>query len=347
MKRRWIWTFVAVGCLAAAVGIFFLARSIYQGHYPITVEPSSTWEPYVQSLDARRESLEVEADDGTRLGAELFIPNGGAERKAAIVWTPGSSDGAYHDYAWGLIETYVLDVFLSRDIAVLLTNKRGVGESEGNWLRQGIEGRAEDVYAAVRALQAHPAVDADRVGLVGHSQGGWVVQQAAAEHDDVAFWISLAGPTTSVWRNAEDNRWHIYRCEGYEGADLDAKVQSSMRMPRLGYNLGKWTRFGSWYRDYLILDFDPADALRSVQSPGLLVYAENDDQVTPQLSLDRLNELFDGNPPEHLTTVVLEDATHAFRLVDDPCESWVDVPDQPQSEELVQTLNDWLAAQGY
>jgi hypothetical protein len=54
--------------------------------------------------------------------------------------------------------------------------------------------------------------------------------------------------------------------------------------------------------------------------------------------------LFDGNPPDHLTTVVLEDATHAFRLVDDPCNSWVNVAEKPRSEELVVVLNDWLEA---
>jgi alpha/beta superfamily hydrolase len=72
----------------------------------------------------------------------MFIPNGGSEEKAAVVWTGGSSDGAYHNYNHGLIETYVLDVFLERDMVVILTNKRGVGKSEGNWAHQGIEGRA-------------------------------------------------------------------------------------------------------------------------------------------------------------------------------------------------------------
>jgi hypothetical protein len=118
-------------------------------------------------------------------------------------------------------------------------------------------------------------------------------------------------------------------------------------MPRLGYNLGRLTRFGSLYHDYLIFDYDPADALRTVQSPGLFVYAENDDQVTAQLSLDRLDELFDGRLPDHLTTVVIDNASHVFRLVDDPCDSWVNVPDLPRSEEPIVVLNDWLAAQGY
>ena len=344
MKKRWI--LVAVG-LVVVIGIVFLVRQIRLNHYPITAEPSPTWEPYIRALDARREQFYVEAADGVRIGGELFIPNGGSERKAAVVWTPGSSDGAYHDYAWGFIETYVLDVFLSRDMAVLLTNKRGVGQSEGNWLRQGIEGRADDVYAAAQALKRHPSIDANKIGLVGHSQGGWVVLHAAAQHDDIAFFISLVGPTTSVMRNAEDNRWHIYRCQGYEGAELEEKVAKSMRMPRLGMTLGKLTRFGSWYLAYLTLGYDPAEALQMVQSPGLFVYAENDDQVTPQLSLDRLDELFDGSPPDHLSTVVIEGATHAFRLVDDPCESWVNVPELPRSEEPIVVLNDWLAAQGY
>ena len=131
--------------MVVVVGIVFLIREIRLSHYPITGEPSSNWEPYITSLDARRQDVLVQADDGTRIEAELFIPNGGSERKAAVVWSAGSGDGAYHDYAWGFIETYVLDVFLSRDMAVLLTNKRGLGQSEGNYMRNSIEGRADDV----------------------------------------------------------------------------------------------------------------------------------------------------------------------------------------------------------
>jgi predicted acyl esterase len=137
------------GSLATAILVFFVIKDIRLNHYPMTVEPNPNWEPYVRSLDAQREHVFVQANDGAQIEAELFISNGGSERKAAVVWTPGSSDGAYHDYSWGLIEIYVLDVFLSRDMAVLLTNKRGVGESEGNWLRNSIEGRANDVYGAV------------------------------------------------------------------------------------------------------------------------------------------------------------------------------------------------------
>ena len=35
-----------------------------------------------------------------------------------------------------------------------------------------------DAEAALAMLQDHPAVDGDRVGLFGHSAGGWVVARA-------------------------------------------------------------------------------------------------------------------------------------------------------------------------
>ena len=114
----------------------------------------------------------------------------------------------------------------ARDMAVVLPNKRGVGESEGNWMRQrAIEGRADDMYAVVEHFREHPAIDAANVGVIGHSQGGWVVQHVAAEHEDIPFFISLAGPTTSVWRNIEDNSHHLYSCQGFEGADLERKIE--------------------------------------------------------------------------------------------------------------------------
>jgi len=343
MKKRIIGI---VGVVAAAILIFLAVKAIRFEHYPVHVDPSPEWEPYISSLDVQRESFFVDSD-GVQLEADLFIPNGGSQTKAAVVFSPGSGDSLYQNYAFGLIETYVLDVFLAHDMAVLLVNKRGMGQSEGNYVKNDMQGRADDLYAAVQSIQGHPSIDADNIGLVGHSQGGWVVGLTAAQHSDIAFFVSLAGPTTTVWRNVEDNYWHYFRCQGYEGEDLDARVEKKLGMAEVAVKFGELTDFGMFAFDARVFPYDPAEALRTVESPGLLVYAENDDQVTPQINLDRLDEIFDGNPPDRLTTVVLADATHAFRLVNDPCESWVDVPDQPRSEELIVVLNDWLTEQGY
>jgi hypothetical protein len=174
-----------------------------------------------------------------------------------------------------------------------------------------------------------------------------VITHAAATYDEVAFIISLVGPTTSVRTNMKDNAYHIYRCEDFTGDDLQQKIDQKARMAEVGVTLGNITRFGMLHHTALLLTYDPADDLLSTGTPSLFIYAENDDQVTPDLNLERLDELYDGNVPDHLTTHVLAGTTHAFRLVDDPCDSWVDVREQPRSEELGIVLNDWLTAQEY
>ena len=113
-----------------------------------------------------------------------------------------------------MVETYILDVLLHRDMAALLINKRGMGQSEGNWTKNDFPGRAADIYAGVQTLKDHPAIDADRIGVIGHSQGGWIAALTAARNDDVAFFISLVGPATSVEGNMMDNYRGYYRCRG-------------------------------------------------------------------------------------------------------------------------------------
>jgi pimeloyl-ACP methyl ester carboxylesterase len=343
MKKRI--TFGIIGLLLI-VGLYFGVKTIRQDHYPLPIKPSETWEPFVNSLEVGREAFFVESD-GINLEAELFIPNGGQEQKPAVVFSPGSGDALYQNYAWGFIETYVLDVFLSHDIAVLLVNKRGMGQSEGNYVKNSIEGRAGDIYAAVESIKNHPSIDAEDIGLVGHSQGGWVVVQAAAEHPDIAFFISLAGPTTTMLENAADNSYYDGLCQGIQGEELDAYIADQLRMVNLGISIGELTNFGQFGFDARNMGYDPRKALLTYRNPGLFVYAENDNMVTPALNIERMEEIFDGNVPANLKLVVIDGATHAFRLVDDPCEYLEYPEEQEKSRQLSEVLHSWLADQGY
>jgi alpha/beta superfamily hydrolase len=85
------------------------------------------------------------------------------------------------------------DMLLRNGVAVLLYDKRGVAGSSGDWERAGIEDLAADAAAAVAFLRTHPAVDATSVGLVGHSQAGWVLPAAAARGTGAEFLIVLSG----------------------------------------------------------------------------------------------------------------------------------------------------------
>lgn len=339
MKKRNTLILISLVLVAA---LFYGGRAVYYEFYPVPKDPSANWEPFVSSLDAQREALFVDAD-GIKLEAELFIPNGGAEKKPAIVFSPGSGDALYQNYSPDFIETYILDFFLSHDFAVFLVNKRGMGLSEGLYTGLSIEGRAEDVLASARAIKTHPRIDADKIGLVGHSEGGWTVTYAAAQSPEIAFFINLAGPTIIRKEQSVDMYAFEAICSGLEGDELDEYVEKRLKTTELGMKIGKVTNFGLLGFDYRSMNFDPRNALESVESPGLFIFGENDILVIPDKNIERMNEIFDGDVPDHLMMAVARDVTHSFRSVNTPCDSWNDPRQYEISAEVIAILDDWLA----
>ncbi|MES0404231.1 MAG: hypothetical protein ABUJ93_12145, partial [Hyphomicrobium sp.] len=71
-------------------------------------------------------------------------------------------------------------------------SKPGVDESTGDYLKQTMALRAEEVAAAMTHLAGRPDIDGDWIGLFGGSQAGWVMPLVPA-HRNVAFVISVSG----------------------------------------------------------------------------------------------------------------------------------------------------------
>src|SRR5262245_31338446 len=67
-------------------------------------------------------------------------------------------------------------------------------DKPGDWREQSLQDRAEESLAALGTLRSRLAPGTP-VGLIGHSQGGWVAVLAAAiEPDEVGFVVTLSGP---------------------------------------------------------------------------------------------------------------------------------------------------------
>lgn len=52
---------------------------------------------------------------------------------------------------------------------------------------------AGDIRTAFNALRLQPDIDPDRIGVLGHSEGGMVAAQAASETPEIRFVVMLAG----------------------------------------------------------------------------------------------------------------------------------------------------------
>lgn len=277
--------------------------------------------------------------------AILIRPNN-KENTPAVVFQQGSGNHSFKGYeieAWGPHKFYIEDVLLEQGYAVLYCNKRGLGKSTGNWRKNSFYGRAEDAYAAVTYLKTLDFIDPDRIGISGHSQGGWIAQIVAAQHEDVAFIIALAGPTVSVKAQTGWNDSLRYLCDGYSGNKLTKRMKKDRKHKKLGYNVGKTFSFtGSARHWYLIADYDNDEVLKSIQCPTLLLFAEYDINVPPDQNIGHFNQLFEDNPPANFTIKVMQGGQHGFYKVTDRCVDWDTATQQPFDPQFRDEVRRWL-----
>jgi alpha/beta superfamily hydrolase len=73
---------------------------------------------------------------------------------------------------------------------VLIFDRRGEGESDGDPNPYAWDGGEKDIVAAVEFLEKRPDVDPERIGGVGLSVGGETFIQAAARHDEIKAIVS-------------------------------------------------------------------------------------------------------------------------------------------------------------
>ena len=117
-----------------------------------------------------------------------------------------------------------------------------------------------------------PHVSAQRIGVVGHSQGGWVAQRLAATNREIDFAISLVGPVTTLGQQDLSRVRILLECEGCTGADLERGMQKRERTHQMWRNLGGWFPFFELGFMHNNVDDSTLDDLRSVRIPFLLSF---------------------------------------------------------------------------
>ena len=103
-------------------------------------------------------------------------------------------------YVYQTTERYVayVDGFARNGYIVFRPDYRGHANSQG--LARGAYGRPDyviDVLNAVAALKAFPEADAERIGMWGHSMGGYIALRAMVVDPDIRAGVIWAGVVAS------------------------------------------------------------------------------------------------------------------------------------------------------
>ncbi len=159
-----------------------------------TARPQTPKPPFPYSA---REVLYANAADGSKIGGTLTVPAKGGPHPAVLLIT-GSGSQDRDETIFGHKPFWVIADHLTRaGFAVLRVDDRGVGTSTGDAATATIQVHATDVEAGVAFLKTQKDVDAGRIGLIGHSEGGIIAPIVAARSKHIRFIVSLAGPGVS------------------------------------------------------------------------------------------------------------------------------------------------------
>lgn len=260
--------------------------------------------------------------NAVHLEGTLTYPKGGG-RYPCVVLVSGSGQQNRDEEIMQHKPFLVLaDYLASRGIAVLRYDDRGVGASTGEVENADTRLFAEDAEAMFNAVKGNKHVDAKRLGIGGHSEGGAVAPMVAARDKDVRFVVMLAGQGCSGLEVMVQQNEALFRSRGvserlckvrgacmrelmglpqgstikaYQAVivrhieGLDKSEADSVELKKgMGHAL-KQQLDTRWMRSFLALD--PAEYLPRVKCPVLALNGTKDCQVVAKPNLMRIKEL--------------------------------------------------------
>jgi pimeloyl-ACP methyl ester carboxylesterase len=171
---------------------------------------------------------------------------------------------------------------------VLRYDKRGVGQSGGRGETATIQDYAEDVRAAIRFLRDRKDVDAKRIVLFGHSEGGLVALLAASRDDDIAGVVLAGVPSGSGAELVLEQQAYMLGRMNLPEAERASRIELQKRIQAAVLGEGTWDDIPEplkrqaetpWFESFL--RFSPAPLMSRVKQPLLILQGSLDRQVPP------------------------------------------------------------------
>ena len=302
-----------------------------------------------------------------KLAGSLTIPSGTGPFPA-VVLLPKSGPMDRDERTLNHRPFQVLADYLTRaGIAVLRTDVRGVARSGGKFAGVRVEDSAGDADAALAYLRTRKEVNASRVGLVSHGEGGRAAAITAARNRNAAFVVMLGAAAV----RAADNSVEGSRLSAEANGELYAKAEAQSSLMRgiltiilqesdqanlerklrdflagklpesqIAAQMRQWT--SAAFRT--AMSYDPAPELKNITCPVLALYAEKDLTVPAKLNVPAMRAALAGNQAGEVEE--LPDLNLLFQTADVGIGREANWAEETMSPAVLKKIADWVVRQG-
>ncbi len=316
--------------------------------------------------------------DGVHLAGTLTLPEGEGPF-ASVILISGSGQQDRNETIFNHQPFLVLaDALTRRGIAVLRVDDRGVGGSKGEVAKATTRDFADDVRAEIKYLKSRAEIDPQRIGLMGHSEGGLIAPLVAEDSKDVAFLVMLAAPgvtgeeilyrqgeliaramgaddaAIAQQRSIQELFFAVVR-EGLDAQATEAKLREVVKVAFAKLPEEDRAKLESqqellnqqiqvvqspWFRFFLT--HDPRPTLGKLRCPVLALNGEKDVQVDPKQNLPELEKAFAAAGNTEVTLQELKGLNHLFQSCETGALSEYGQLTETFSPEALQIIGDWV-----
>lgn len=301
-----------------------------------------------QYLKSISENIVIEnTEDSISLSGTLLLPSEKGIYPAVILI---SGNGKHkRDAEFGNHKPF-LDIsnHLSKNgFAVLRYDKRGVGQSTGDYNLATSFDFANDVKSALDYLLTRDDINKQQIGLIGHSEGGLIAPIVASKSSDVAFIISLAGPSLSGDKILLSQQKAIASSKGLSSSEIEKSqkinkeafdiVKVYKNMDTLKRKMTEYIKNISLndpekaenitYEEYVnaqvkgilnpwminFLRYEPSDFIKNVKCPVLAINGDKDLQVLASQNLPEWKRILENSGNENVTIKEFFNLNHLFQ----------------------------------
>ncbi|WMN11134.1 alpha/beta hydrolase [Marivirga salinae] len=319
--------------------------------------------------------------DGIKLAGTLTMPSEG-ENFPVVVLISGSGPQDRNEALLGQKPFLVLSDHLTKQgIAVLRYDDRGTAESEGDFSTATSADFKTDVAAAVNYLKSREEIDANNIGLIGHSEGGIIAPMVAVESKDVAYIVLMAGTGIRgddlLLRQSE----LIGKASGMSESQLKTAREFNQGAYDIVVNTVNATTVKEDLKKYLeeavtknpelatanglkeevfvnqvlgqltnpwivyFLKHDPSKVLKKVDCPVLAIVGEKDLQVPSKVNLEAIEAALKAGGNTNYKVKELPGLNHLFQEAKTGSPSEYAQIEQTISPDALELMSNWILEQ--